>query len=74
MEKNLGLAVDQVIPGVSGTIPLSPFFFWPRKDAWEELRLMLESKPWVSQKQMIILLNHATDIINLWQESGGELV
>ncbi|CAH9111447.1 unnamed protein product [Cuscuta epithymum] len=73
MEKNIGIALDQLIPG-HGTVPLSPYYFWPRKDAWEELKVMLESKPWVSQKQMILLLNQATDIINLWQQSGGNLV
>ncbi|CAJ2636636.1 unnamed protein product [Trifolium pratense] len=72
MEKNIGIALDQMIPG-HGTIPLSPYYFWPRKDAWEELKELLESKPWISQKQMIILLNQATDIINLWQQSGGNL-
>ncbi|KAK3008727.1 hypothetical protein RJ639_013130 [Escallonia herrerae] len=72
MEKNIGLGLDQVIPG-HGTIPLSPYYFWPRKDAWEELKTTLESKPWISQKKMIILLNQATDIINLWQQSGGNL-
>ncbi|XP_068667157.1 small ribosomal subunit protein cS23-like [Aristolochia californica] len=72
MEKNIGLALDQVIPG-HGTVPLSPYYFWPRKDAWEELKSKLESKPWISQKRMIILLNQATDIINLWQQSGGNL-
>jgi len=72
MEKNIGLALDQLLPGY-GTVPLSPYYFWPRKDAWEELKVLLESKPWISQKQMIILLNQATDIINLWQQSGGNL-
>ncbi|KAI3516760.1 hypothetical protein L1887_15771 [Cichorium endivia] len=72
MEKNIGLGLDQVIPG-HGSVPLSPYFFWPRKDAWEELKTTLESKPWISQKKMIILLNQATDIINLWQQSGGNL-
>ncbi|KAL6324477.1 hypothetical protein AAG906_013289 [Vitis piasezkii] len=72
MEKNIGVALDQAIPG-HGTIPLSPYYFWPRKDAWEEIKVLLESKPWISQKQMIILLNQATDIINLWQQSGGNL-
>ncbi|XP_019180434.1 PREDICTED: 30S ribosomal protein 3-1, chloroplastic [Ipomoea nil] len=69
MEKNIGLGLDQEIAG-HGTVPLSPYFFWPRKDAWEELKTTLESKPWISQKKMIILLNQATDIINLWQQSG----
>ncbi|XP_038720136.1 30S ribosomal protein 3, chloroplastic-like [Tripterygium wilfordii] len=72
MEKNIGIGLDQSIPG-HGTIPLSPYYFWPRKDAWEELKVLLESKPWISQKQMILLLNQATDIINLWQASGGNL-
>uniref|UniRef100_A0A453C508 30S ribosomal protein 3, chloroplastic n=1 Tax=Aegilops tauschii subsp. strangulata TaxID=200361 RepID=A0A453C508_AEGTS len=72
MEKNIGIALDQMVPGV-GSIPLSPYYFWPRKDAWEELRAKLEEKEWISQKQMIILLNQATDIINLWQQGGGSL-
>ncbi|XP_057980000.1 small ribosomal subunit protein cS23-like isoform X2 [Malania oleifera] len=71
MEKNIGLALDQTIPSY-GTIPVSPYYFWPRKDAWEELKVLLESKPWISHKQMVILLNQATDIINLWQQSGGD--
>ncbi|KAL9148295.1 hypothetical protein ABFS82_12G032700 [Erythranthe guttata] len=70
MEKNIGIAIDQVIPGGSGTIPLTPYYFWPRKDAWEELRVMLEGKPWISKKEAVVLLNQATDIINLWQQNG----
>ncbi|KZV21159.1 30S ribosomal protein 3, chloroplastic-like [Dorcoceras hygrometricum] len=70
MEKNIGIAIDQVIPGGHGSIPLSPYYFWPRKDAWKELKVMLESKPWISKKQTVVLLNQATDIINLWQQSG----
>ncbi|XP_078180421.1 uncharacterized protein LOC144574349 isoform X2 [Carex rostrata] len=69
MEKNIGLALEMVLRG-KGTIPLTPYYFWPRKDAWEELKAVLEEKKWVSQKRMIILLNQATDIINLWQQSG----
>ncbi|KAG0492745.1 hypothetical protein HPP92_005883 [Vanilla planifolia] len=72
MEKNIGLGLDQMITG-HGNVPLSPYYFWPRKDAWEELKTKLEEKPWISQKRMIILLNQATDIINLWQQGGGNL-
>lgn len=71
MEKNIGIAIDQHIPGGHGTIPVTPYYFWPRKDAWEELKLMMQTKPWISDKQMVTLLNQATDIINLWQQTGG---
>ncbi|EPS57676.1 hypothetical protein M569_17141, partial [Genlisea aurea] len=72
MEKNIGVGLDHFLPR-HGTVPLTPYYFWPRKDAWEELKTVLENKPWISQKKMIILLNQATDIINLWQQSGGNL-
>ncbi|CAA7018132.1 unnamed protein product [Microthlaspi erraticum] len=72
MQKDIGVALDHMIPGF-GTIPLSPYYFWPRKDAWEELQSLLESKPWISELHRVFLLNQATDIINLWQSSGGDL-
>ncbi|KAG0577931.1 hypothetical protein KC19_5G192500 [Ceratodon purpureus] len=72
LEKNIGIALDQVVPG-HGTIPLSPYFFWPRKDAWEQLKAQLDSKGWISRKRTIILLNQATDIINLWQQNAANL-
>ncbi|CAH8328223.1 unnamed protein product [Eruca vesicaria subsp. sativa] len=71
MQKDIGVALDQTVPGF-GTIPLSPYYFWPRKDAWEELKALLESKPWISELHRVFLLNQATDIINLWQSSGGD--
>ncbi|RID42018.1 hypothetical protein BRARA_J01936 [Brassica rapa] len=73
MQKDIGVALDQTVPGF-GTIPLSPYYFWPRKDAWEELKTLLESKPWISELHRVFLLNQATDIINLWQSSGGDLL
>ncbi|CAH2072651.1 unnamed protein product [Thlaspi arvense] len=72
MQKDIGVALDQTVPGF-GTIPLGPYYFWPRKDAWEELKALLESKPWISELHRVFLLNQATDIINLWQSSGGDL-
>ena len=71
MDKNIGIAVDHVVPG-HGTVPLSPYYFWPRKDAWEEIKTVLESKKWISRKQTILLLNQATDVINLWQQNAAD--
>ncbi|KAL2522363.1 Uncharacterized protein Fot_26286 [Forsythia ovata] len=54
-----------------GTIPLSPYYFWPRKDACEELKVMLDRKPWISNKHTVGLLNQSAHIINLWQHTTG---
>ncbi|KAH7292713.1 hypothetical protein KP509_29G082200 [Ceratopteris richardii] len=69
MDKNIGIGLDQVVPG-HGTVPLTSYYFWPRKDAWEEIKIKLESKKWISRKQTILLLNQATDVINLWQQNA----
>ncbi|KAL8484787.1 hypothetical protein ACS0TY_027184 [Phlomoides rotata] len=65
MEKNIGIMIDQVIPGGRGIIPVSLYYFWPKKDAWEELKVTLETKHWISYKHMVTLLNHASEIIRV---------
>ncbi|CAI0451333.1 unnamed protein product [Linum tenue] len=63
MEDVIGVALDQVIPR-HGPIPLTPYHFWPHQDALVELQKLLESKPWISHKQMTILLNQLADLIS----------
>ena len=45
----LGLAIDQNI----GTcqLPVTAYYFWPRTEAWEQLRLELELKPWIQEEE-----------------------
>jgi len=66
-ERNIAVAVDQVYS--RGQIsPLTEYFFWPRKDAWEELRVAMEARPWISERDRVILLNRTTEVINFWQQ------
>jgi 30S ribosomal protein 3 len=69
LEKSIGVALDQRVGDKS--TPLTEYFFWPQKDAWEEMKFYLESKSWILQTESILLLNEITEVINSWQEKDG---
>ena len=58
----LGLAIDQVINTYQ--LPITTYYFWPRTEAWEQLRLELELKPWIQNEEKIKVLNSAAKLMN----------
>ena len=60
----LGLAIDQV--NVNQNYYLTPYYFWPRTEAWEQLKLELDSKLWLNSKEKIKILKTTRDIMDYW--------
>ena len=61
------MAVDQTI--LKQSYPLTQYYFWPRTEAWDQLKLELDSKPWLSEKEKIVILNLTTDLISYWRQN-----
>nr|UXD06265.1 putative ribosomal protein PSRP-3/Ycf65 [Eutreptia sp. CCAC 1914B] len=68
LEKSIAFALDEKIG--ERVNPITEYFFWPRTDAWEELKLELEKKTWISSNESIEILNQTTEIINYWEEKN----
>ena len=58
----LGLAIEQVIGKYQ--LPITAYYFWPRTEAWEQLRLELDSKPWLPKEEKIKILNSVARLMN----------
>ncbi|PSC70211.1 putative chloroplast RF65 [Micractinium conductrix] len=69
LDKNIAVAVDQVF-GQGQRSPVTEYFFWPRKDAWEELKATLDTRGWIGEREKVLLLNTTTEVINYWQDEN----
>lgn len=66
LDQSIAFSVDHIVH--QGHSPLTPYFFWPRNDAWTQVKDELTSKPWISENDRIDILNTVTLIINYWQD------
>jgi hypothetical protein len=66
LENVIAVCLDQKVD--INYIPLTDFYFWPQVDAWEKMKVFLESEPFISPEESVILLNQLTEVINLWQD------
>ena len=60
----LGLAIDQA--NSSQQHSLTPYYFWPKTEAWEQLKLELNSKNWLTQEEKIRTLKITRDVMEYW--------
>jgi len=60
----LGLAIEQV--NLNQQYSLTPYYFWPKTEAWEQLKLELDSKLWLTQDEKIRILKVTSNVMEYW--------
>ena len=60
----LGLAIMEV--GMNQRYFLTPYYFWPKTEAWEQLKLELDAKLWLTKEQKINILKTTSNVMNFW--------
>jgi len=63
-KKFLGLAIDQV--NLNQQYSLTPYYFWPKTEAWKQLEIELDSKLWLDHNEKMQILKSAGDVMNYW--------
>ena len=67
LKNSLGLAIDYKLS--NQTYSLSQYYFWPKTEAWDQLKLELETKHWLTKPEKIKVLNLTTKVMNQWKNS-----
>ena len=63
-ENFLGFAVDQL--SIEQKYALTPYYFWPKTKAWEQLKAELDSKLWLADNDKIKILKTTSEVMNYW--------
>lgn len=62
---SIGIAVNEIYDN-SYDMALTTFYFWPKEDGWQLLKLELDSKPWILENSKILILNGYARLIHFW--------
>ena len=60
----MGLGIDLVLP--KQQYSLTPYYFWPKTEAWEQLKLELDSRLWLNEEEKAKILQVAGNVMNHW--------
>ena len=60
----LGLAIDQV--NLGQRYALTPYYFWPKTEAWEQLKIELDSKSWLTKTEKLHILKLTSKVMEYW--------
>jgi len=66
LKDSLGFCVNYKTS--KGFIPLTRYYFWPVSEAWDQLKVELESKVWLQSEERIKILNSVTETMTNWQQ------
>jgi 30S ribosomal protein 3 len=67
LKNSLGLSIDNKV--LNQTYSLTQYYFWPKTEAWDQLKLELETKYWLSKLEKVRILNLTTEVMNQWRKS-----
>ncbi len=67
LKNYLGLAIDHT--SLTNQVPITSYYFWPKTEAWEQLKLDLDYKLWIRDAEKIQILNTASSLIEFWRKN-----
>jgi 30S ribosomal protein 3 len=68
LNNKLGLSIDQI--NSKNIIPLTNYYFWPKNNAWDQINIELQAKPWIEKRERVRILNNITQTINCWKTNS----
>ena len=66
-ENSIGIAIDEIFLTTPSLI--TNYYYWPQTDAWEQIRLDLETKIWIPKDEQRKILNTITENLNSWKKN-----